>query len=244
MEAACDVLLALADDEHLMGQQHAEWIGVAPFLEEDLAFCSIAQDELGHAAALYELLALEGVLGDADQLAFRRAPQDYRSCHLVELPCPDWSDALVRHWLYDEAEVLRWDALAGSSWPAVAAVVDRVQREEAYHRRHAEALVARLVDGDAGSRLLDSFQRLVPIADALWEPVAGEQQALADGLVTEPSAQLQARWRGGVDAILGPVEWDALERPAQHGRTTRSGYFPALHARITEVLDLDPTARW
>ena len=126
MEPAREVLLALADDEHLMGQQHAEWIGVAPFLEEDLAFCSIAQDELGHAAALYEALALDEVLGDADRLAFRRAPQDYRSCHLVELPCPDWSDALVRHWLYDEAEVLRWDALAGSSWPAVAAVVDRV----------------------------------------------------------------------------------------------------------------------
>ncbi len=150
----------------------------------------------------------------------------------------------MRHWLYDEAEVLRWDALAGSSWPAVAAVVDRVQREEAYHRRHAEALVARLVDGDAGARLLDSFQRLVPIADALWEPVAGEQQAVADGVVTQPSAELQARWRGGVDAILGPVEWDALERPAQHGRTIRSEYFAALHARITEVLDLDPTARW
>ena len=33
-----------------MGQQHTEWIGVAPFLEEDLAFSSIGQDELGHAA--------------------------------------------------------------------------------------------------------------------------------------------------------------------------------------------------
>ena len=49
-------LLALADDEHLIGQQHTEWIGVAPFLEEDLAFASIAQDELGHAAALYEVI--------------------------------------------------------------------------------------------------------------------------------------------------------------------------------------------
>ena len=39
-----EFLLALADDKHLMGQQHAEWIGVTPFLEEDLAFCSIGQD--------------------------------------------------------------------------------------------------------------------------------------------------------------------------------------------------------
>ena len=238
IEPAHEVLLALADDEHLMGQQHAEWIGVAPFLEEDLAFCSIAQDELGHAAALYELL------GNADQLAFRRSPEDYRSCHLVELPCPDWADALVRHWLYDEAEVLRWDALAGSTWPAVAAVVERVQREEAYHRRHAEALVGRLGDGDAGPRLVDSFQRLVPIADGLWDPVAGEERALVEGVVTEPSAQLQARWRSSVEGILGPVDWDALGRPAQHARTARSEHFRALHARITEVLDLDPGAKW
>ena len=52
-----EFLLAFADDEHLMGQQHTEWIGVAPFLEEDLAFCSIGQDELGHAASLYAIVA-------------------------------------------------------------------------------------------------------------------------------------------------------------------------------------------
>ncbi len=51
-----EYLLAFADDEHFMGQQHTEWIGVAPFLEEDLAFSSIGQDELGHAAMLYELV--------------------------------------------------------------------------------------------------------------------------------------------------------------------------------------------
>ena len=45
--AARQYLLALADDEHMVGAQHATWIGVTPFLEEDLAFCSIAQDELG-----------------------------------------------------------------------------------------------------------------------------------------------------------------------------------------------------
>ena len=53
---ARDHLLALADDEHMIGARHTNWIGLGPFLEEDLAFCSIAQDELGHAIGLYELL--------------------------------------------------------------------------------------------------------------------------------------------------------------------------------------------
>nr|MBA3287380.1 phenylacetate-CoA oxygenase subunit PaaI [Acidimicrobiia bacterium] len=160
-------LLALADDEHLMGQQHTEWIGVAPFLEEDLAFCSIAQDELGHAAALYELLVAGD--GDADALAFGRPHDEYRSCHLVELPCPDWADALVRHWLYDLAERHRWAALAESSVSAVAALVERVEREESYHRRHAAALLDRVFDGAAGERVRAALDTLLPYADALWD---------------------------------------------------------------------------
>ena len=55
-DGAREYLLALADDEHMMGSHLAWWIGIAPFLEEDLSLCSIAQDELGHAIAVYELL--------------------------------------------------------------------------------------------------------------------------------------------------------------------------------------------
>ena len=223
--AAREVLLALADDEHLMGQQHTEWIGVAPFLEEDLAFCSIAQDELGHAATLYELLTDDGV----DALAFGRRPEEYRSCHLVEVPCPDWADALARHWLYDLAEELRWEALAGSSVHAVADAVERAQREETYHRRHAVALVRRMLDDpDAGRRVSDAIRRLLPLADALWEPVAGEDEALDAGVVTAGSAALRDVWRSRVVEVVGPVDWAALDHPDQQGRTRRSEHFAAL----------------
>ena len=239
-EGAREHLLAFADDEHLMGQQHAEWIGVAPFLEEDLAFCSIAQDELGHAATLYELLG-----DDVDVLAFRRSPSAYRSCHLVERPCPDWADALVRHWLYDIAEDLRWEALATSTEPSVAAVVARARREEAYHRRHADALVVRMLgDRDGGERVAAAIRRLLPFADAVWDPVDGEPAAVAGGIVTASSGELQQRWRVTVEATMGAIDWSALERPDQQARTRRSDDFADLHARITEVIDLDPAARW
>ena len=75
-DAAREHLLALADDEHFIGARHTNWIGLGPFLEEDLAFCSIAQDELGHAIALYELL-LAGA-GDLDEFALMRSPGDPR----------------------------------------------------------------------------------------------------------------------------------------------------------------------
>src|ERR671919_264966 len=63
-----DMLLEIADDELILGWRDSEWTGIAPFLEEDVAFSSFAQGEIGHARALYELAA--GELGtDADALA-------------------------------------------------------------------------------------------------------------------------------------------------------------------------------
>ncbi len=63
------LLLSMADDEFVIGFRDSEWTGIAPMLEEDVAFSSIAQNEIGHARALYELAATE--LGsDADALAF------------------------------------------------------------------------------------------------------------------------------------------------------------------------------
>ena len=49
------LLLALADDELVMGHRLSEWTGWVPYVEEDLAMSSIAQDEIGHARALYEI---------------------------------------------------------------------------------------------------------------------------------------------------------------------------------------------
>ena len=66
-------LLEYADDELILGWRDSEWTGIAPSLEEDVAFSSIAQNEIGHARALYELAARD--LGTtADELAFDRDP--------------------------------------------------------------------------------------------------------------------------------------------------------------------------
>src|SRR5437762_4799446 len=67
------LLLELADDELIVGWRDSEWTGIAPTLEEDVAFSSIAQNEIGHARAAYELLG-----DDADALAFDRRPEEYR----------------------------------------------------------------------------------------------------------------------------------------------------------------------
>ena len=55
--ALAELLLSMADDEFVIGFWDSEWTGIAPMLEEDVAFSSLAQDEIGHARLLYEMLA-------------------------------------------------------------------------------------------------------------------------------------------------------------------------------------------
>lgn len=239
---AVEYMLAFADDEHFIGARHTSWIGIAPFLEEDLAFCSIAQDELGHAISIYELLT-----DDVDRFALCRAPDAYRSCWLVEMPCWDWADALVRHVLYDVAESIRWDALG--SLPELQAIAGRARREEAFHIAHASTMLGRMLDagGYAAEQVIAATGRLLPTAVALWEPVAGEAGAVADGVAIRTSAASADLWWTAVSTLYAS-HGVSLHRPAtvtgQYGRRARSVHFADLQAEITKVIDLDRTATW
>jgi len=135
-------LLGLADDELVLGWRDSEWTGIAPLLEEDVAFSSIAQNEIGHARAVYELLA--GPEGDADVLAFDRKLEDYRCAPLVELHLLEWAPTIARRWLYEVADEIRITALKADSESVVAGLAAKIDREEAYHRMHAEMWHERL----------------------------------------------------------------------------------------------------
>src|SRR6185503_20293323 len=108
-------------DELILGWRDSEWTGIAPMLEEDVAFSSIAQNEIGHARALYELLS-----DDADALAFDRTPDEYRCAPLVELRLLDWAHTIARRWLYEVADRVRIEALMASDDPEVAGLAAKI----------------------------------------------------------------------------------------------------------------------
>ncbi|HET6623994.1 MAG TPA: 1,2-phenylacetyl-CoA epoxidase subunit PaaC [Gaiellaceae bacterium] len=159
-----DLLLSIADDELFLGWRNSEWTGIAPFLEEDVAFSSIAQNEIGHARALYELAARE--LGTtADELAFDRRPEEYRCAPLVQLRRLEWARTIARHWLYETADEIRLEALIASDDPEIAGIAAKIDREEAYHRMHARMWVDRLLATDDGrARLNEAVDELWPYA--------------------------------------------------------------------------------
>jgi ring-1,2-phenylacetyl-CoA epoxidase subunit PaaC len=145
MSERAQQLIEYADDELILGWRDSEWTGIAPSLEEDVAFSSIAQNEIGHARALYELAARD--LGTtADELAFDRDPSDYRSAPLVQQRRMDWAHTIARHWLYECADEIRLAALKESDDEEVAGLAAKMDREEVYHRLHAQMWADRLRD--------------------------------------------------------------------------------------------------
>ena len=167
MSELAQLLLPIADDELVLGWRNSEWTGIAPFLEEDVAFSSIAQNEIGHARALYQLVADD--LGTTpDELAFDRAPDEYRCCRLVELRLvPDWAATIARHHLYETADALRLEALKTHDDERVAGLAAKIDREEIYHRMHAGMWFERLKDDP---RFIEALGELTPLVDRRDSP--------------------------------------------------------------------------
>jgi ring-1,2-phenylacetyl-CoA epoxidase subunit PaaC len=202
VSARAQLLLSLADDELILGWRDSEWTGIAPTLEEDVAFSSIAQNEIGHARALYELAAVE-LDSDADALAFDRAPEEYRCAPLVELRLMDWAHTIARRYLYEEADRVRLDALRSSDDVELAGLAAKIDREEVYHRMHAEMWAARLRDEP---RFRSAVEELWPYALGVLEPEQRAELARRVGLSDEST---QAVERGEHTPELGEL-WNEM----------------------------------
>src|SRR5438874_8911334 len=196
MNERARILLELADDELIVGWRDSEWTGIAPMLEEDVAFSSIAQNEIGHARAVYSLLS-----EDADALAFDRSPEEYRCAPLVELQLLDWAHTIARRWLYETADEIRLAALKDDSDSAVAGLAAKIDREEAYHRIHAEMWHDRLRDEP---RFGEAIGDLWPYALGVLPPEMRGELVTRAGL-----AEVEAIERGTHTEELAPL-WEEM----------------------------------
>ena len=208
------LLLALADDELIIGHRHSQWTGWAPYLEEDLAFSSIAQDEMAHARLLYALAGEMTGRGE-DELALGRLPEDYRNAVLCERPNREWGFSVARQYLYDTADAIRVEALCDSSWPELAEVMNVVRLEERYHLDHAQAWFERLANGPATARqrLADGFSEAMGEALGVFEPLPGEDELVSSGVLLRSNREMLGRWLGQVGDAREAVSLDfVLER--------------------------------
>jgi ring-1,2-phenylacetyl-CoA epoxidase subunit PaaC len=254
------LLLVLADDELVTGHRASHWTGVAPSIEEDLAFSTIAQDEINHADVWLQVLVGEDHPGDlraaVDALGLGRPVDAYRHAIVCERPPRDFAYTLARHWLYDRADVLRLGALAGSADGDVAAVAVKLLHEERYHLEHADHWFRRLATGgeDAHGRLHEALAAALPESLGLFEPFPAEADAVADGLLPTGHAELRARWLELVGAMLEDAGYGDLVPPdgaevppeASGGREGRHtpDFTDDVWPEMTALYRSEPGARW
>jgi ring-1,2-phenylacetyl-CoA epoxidase subunit PaaC len=246
-DALAELLLSVADDEFVIGFWDSEWTGIAPMLEEDVATSSIAQDELGHANALYGLLA-ELTDDDPDRIAFGRDPAGYRHAALLNHARGDWAFSVARRWLYETADAVRLAALSASSWQPLADLAAKMRREETYHRMHVDTWLDRLATNtpEVRERLTAAIGRLWPDAQAIFTSLAGEPVLIAAGILPDPMAVLHARWLTEVIEALARRKIAVPDGywPAADGRTRRTEDFTWLHGEFTTVTRSEVGATW
>jgi ring-1,2-phenylacetyl-CoA epoxidase subunit PaaC len=248
-DALAELLLTLADDEFVIGFWDSEWTGIAPMLEEDVAFSSIAQDEIGHARVFYEMLAqLTGE--NADRMAFGRQPEDYRHATLVDHGRGDWAFSIARRWLYETADAVRLAALHRSAFEPLAQVVAKIRREERYHLAHVDAWLRRLAEdrGESRPRLEAALGPLMPDATSVFAPLSGERLLIDAGLLEAPMSELADRWRSEIGPVLAQLGLPApaAGAPSAEGRdhAQPSESFHWLWGEFTYVARLEEGVEW
>ncbi|WP_255578096.1 1,2-phenylacetyl-CoA epoxidase subunit PaaC [Chitinophaga sp. sic0106] len=249
--AITDLLTKMADDELIMGHRNSEWTGLGPVMEEDIAFSSMAQDKIGHSWALYRIIEENLGGSQADIFAFCRPENEYKCCHLVEYPNAGYDFSLMRHFLFDQAEAVRYESMLESSFEPLQQLSRKVKGELKYHTLHANAWVMQLSKAGEESydRMQTALNEIIALAAGIFEPGKANEQVLIDAKVYPGEKELYSRWLDRIYPVLvkASLNLPPLESitPAYGGRTGQhTPYLAPLLKEMGEVFNLDTAANW
>ena len=244
-----ELLYKMADDLLIIGHRNSEWTGLGPILEEDIAFSSMAQDKIGQAQAIFQLLHELGEQ-EPDTVAFTRNANQFHNSVFTELPNGDYAFSSMRHFLYDVADQLRFEMLANSGYEPLAKVARKVKGELKYHVFHANTWITKL-----GAATEESHARMQTALNEAWNYALGmfeesefEQQLMSEKIF-EGEVELKKRWLEAISPILTkatliiPNEstWQA-QLGGRKGMHTE--HLQPLLDEMSEVFKIDPTAEW
>lgn len=248
-EALKDLLYKMADDQLIIGHRNSEWNGLGPLLEEDIAFCSMAQDKIGQSLQFYMLLEQLGEK-DPDTTAFTRSANDFHNCQLVELPIGDYEFSLVRHFLFDHAEYIRFSMLSHSSYAPLSEIAHKIRGEIKYHIMHANTWIQQLGNStdEAIQRLQGALNKAFPYALGIFEESKFEGD-LKDQGIFEGEQKLRDQWIDDIDSVISKTK---LVLPDLAAETAHLGgrygehteHLQPLLDEMSEVFSIDPTAEW
>lgn len=241
-----ELVTKMADDALVLGHRNSEWTGLGPIMEEDIAFSSMAQDKIGHAWALYRMLQeMEGGQ-DPDQFAFLRSESEYKCCHFTEMPIGTYEFSLMRHFLFDHAETVRYNSLLESGFVPLQQLAKKVKGELKYHTLHADAWILQLGKGGAEShaKMQAALDCCFSLACGIFEPGPDDAQLKE---IYPGEKILQERWLESIYPVLtrAALNMPGNATPVYGGRYGQhTPYLHVLLEEMGEVFRQDPAAAW
>jgi len=249
LAALKDLLYKIADDQLIIGHRNSEWTGLGPILEEDIAFSSIAQDKIGQSLHVYEILHSLGE-NDPDTTAFTRKVNEYKCCHFVEYPIGEYDFSLMRNFLFNHSEAVRFDMLSSSSFEPLQQVAKKYKGEIKYHTMHSETWIKQLSQAteESHNRMQKSLDNSFNFALGIFEE-SQNYTTLHEMKVFNGENALRDKW---LDIIIPKLESSGLKipekslwKPLYGGRAGKhSEHLLPLLNEMTEVFKIDPKAEW
>ena len=243
-------LVAMADSELVIGHRHSEWTGFAPSAEEDIAFSSIAQDEMGHAHLYYALVAGVADEDAVDTLALDRPAAALRHLPLLHAPNGDWFFTIARHVYWDCWEDVLLSACLSADLPLLPGAAQRILNEEVYHEEHAMEWLALLSSRDRQRRRLQAaLARVTAIGGNPVRRLDG-LAALGEARVLASSTDLAEGFAASLRRRLVKTGWSTTDTDSalaglggDQGRPNPPG-LRQLHADLTGMRRAHPGATW
>ena len=207
-EAISALMARLADNKYFLGRRYAEWCSSAPTLESSVAAAAMAQDELGHARAIYPLLKTLSPEAGAETEPETRTAFTALSC--LGEAFGGWEDFVAANVLIDNALTVVFEAGKDSTFEPLAGRSRKVLQEERMHAQHGEGWVRRMAR-EGGAMRATQQQALRRVWDEVfcWFGPSRDSDPLATaGVLDATPDELRARFLAVVGPMLGTVGFE------------------------------------
>ena len=249
-QAAINLCLSIADDKLFLGHRNSNWTGIAPILEADIAFSSLAQDDIAHASAIYELVG--SLIGEsADKIAFGRKPDAYLCADIVTKDDGfDWANAIARQFYCTHFDLLRFEQLSNSSWSELAALCKRLVIEQQIQVNHISDWILQLAKGtpESKEKIVRSLSEFAHEASMMFEKPYGFDLLIEQGVVSRDD-DIFSKWEERVHEHFEragiAIKMSERDIEAKGGRLgIHSEDFNESLGELQTVYKEDPTAAW
>ncbi|MFC2948002.1 1,2-phenylacetyl-CoA epoxidase subunit PaaC [Virgibacillus sediminis] len=229
----CELLYQLADDNFIHSYRGSEWLGLAPHIEEDVAFSSINQDTMGHAAMYYQLLEQLGE-GEINDISHNRSTDDFRNAILLEQvngpgnyleePEYDWAFTVVRHLLFAIFKSIRLESLKQSSYEPLRHAAVKIHSEQYYHLMHWKTWFYQLMSSTEEAR-----EKMEAAIDHVWGEFEGVislgkySDEISHLKLIATEEELRSEWLKRIDHLFSEVNFSIEGKPGMLSGNGRNG---------------------